>query len=338
MKNFFYLSIIFIFARCGDPLSNQPDAVLGAPAATVTTLPNSDTALRGPLEYAPLVPDLQEGDTVDVKIDSKHKLFNINKDVVFEGWTFGDSIPGPVLKVRVGQTIRFRMTNRSNESMDMQMSMNMKPMLHSMDFHASMVNPDDKFRSFSPGETIEFLWTANYPGVFMYHCGTPSVLMHVANGMFGMVIVEPKGGFPGKVDKEFALVQSEYYIQQAGLTYITDTAAALRKQPSFVTFNGKSGQYIIKPLRAKAGERIRIYLLNAGPNDVSGFHLIGTIFDRVWMDGNPRNETHGNQAVLLGPSNGAILEFVLPEKGLYTFLDHSLADAEIGATGIIRAE
>jgi nitrite reductase (NO-forming) len=220
----------------------------------------------------------------------------------------------------------------------MTMQMNMMPMPHSIDFHAAMVNPEDKYRSINPGETIQFIWTANYPGVFMYHCGTPMVLMHMIYGMIGMVIVEPRDGYPGKVDHEFAIVQNEYYFKQQGNTYIPDTTLALKKTPSLVAFNGKIGQYIIDPLKVKAGERIRIYLLNAGPNNATAFHIIGTILDKVWQDGNPKNELEGMQSVYLGPASGTIVEFVIPEKGNYTFVDHSFADATMGAVGIIKAE
>ncbi len=274
-----------------------------------------------------------------MKIDVHHGLFHINRDVAFTAWMFGDSVPGPVLKVRVGQTVRLSMTDRSDDTMkNMAMHVNMMPMQHSIDFHAAMVNPEDKYRSISPGETIHFTWTANYPGVFMYHCGTPMVLMHMIYGMVGMVIVEPKEGFPGKVDKEFAFVQNEYYLRKQGDIFIPDTSEARKKQPTFVTFNGKAGQYVLKPIHVKAGERIRLYILNAGPNNATAFHVIGTIFDKVWLDGNPQNELHGMQSVYLGPASGATVEFVLPEKGKYTFVDHSSADVEMGAIGSFVAE
>lgn len=313
--------------------------VLGAPKAIVTNQPNQDTSMKGPLAYAPAVPKTQDGDTIDVKIDVHHRMFRISNDVMFTSWMFGDAVPGPVLKVRVGQTIRFSMTDRSNDTMqNMGMYMNMAPMQHSIDFHSAMVNPEDKYRSIQPGETIRFTWTANYPGVFMYHCGTPMVLMHMIYGMIGMVIVEPKGGYPGKVDQEFAIVQNEYYLQKKGAYYVPDTAIARLKQPTFVTFNGKVAQYVVHPLKVKAGERIRLYIMNDGPNNATSFHVIGTILDKVWLDGNPKNELVGMQAVYLGPASGAIVEFVLPEKGTYTFVDHSFADADMGAIGAFDAE
>jgi nitrite reductase (NO-forming) len=338
----FYCSLILVYCSCNQSDSSEDNSkiVMGAPKAVVTSEPNAEKQ-KGPLTYGPDVPKLQDDDTVEVKIDVTHKLFWVKNGVSFTGWLFGDSIPGPVLRVRVGQTIKFSMTDRTldtSKNMTMSMNMNMKPMPHSIDFHAAMVNPEDKYRSISPGETIHFIWTANYPGVFMYHCGTPMVLWHMISGMVGMVIVEPKDGFSGKVDREFAIVQNEYYLKQEGNVFVPDTALAMRRQPTYVAFNGKVGQYIIKPIRVKAGERIRLYFLNAGPNNISSFHVIGSILDKVWIEGNPANQMVGMQAVLVGPAQGAIMEFVIPEKGNYTFVDHSFANAEMGAAGVFVAD
>lgn len=338
--------LVFLYAcqqnTGGDNAGKNGDMVYGAPKATVTNTPNNQKQ-TGPLAYGPNVPKLQDGDTVVVKFDIAHKLFQVKKGVSMAGWLFGDSLPGPVLRVRVGQTIKFSMTNRSNDSTvsNPTLMMNMEPMhpmQHSIDFHSAMVNPEDKYRSFAPGETIDFIWTANYPGVFMYHCGTPMVLLHMISGMVGMVIVEPRGGYPNKVDREFAFVQNEYYLKEQGGIYHGDTTMALLRQPNFVAFNGKVSQYVFKPIKVKAGERIRVYFLNSGPNNISSFHVIGTILDKVYYDGNPENKMVGMQAVLVGPAQGAIMEFVLPEKGTYTFVDHSFANATLGAAGEFVAE
>lgn len=310
--------------------------VYGSPESVVSTTPNTDSVMRGPLAYAPNIPQIQDGDTVVVKFDVRHKLFHVRNDVAFVGWLFGDSLPGPVLHIRVGQTVKFSMTDRSNEAMPA--GMVMQPMPHSIDFHPAMVNPADKWRSINPGETISFSWTANYPGVFMYHCGTPMVLLHMISGMIGMVIVDPAEGFPGKVDREFALIQNEYYLKPDGNIFAADTTIAMKKTPTYVAFNGKPGQYMVRPIHVKAGERIRLYLLNAGPNNASSFHVIGTIFDKVWIEGNPRNELVGMDVVDLPPAMSAIVEFVIPEKGRYTFVDHSFADAEMGASGEFIAD
>jgi nitrite reductase (NO-forming) len=338
MKPLFFLSLVVLVA-CNNNKSANGNAhmVYGSSKAIVSNQPDNNKQ-TGPLSYGPDVPKLQDGDTVEVKFDVRHKLFTVKNGVQFTGWLFGDSLPGPVLRIKVGQTVKFSMTDRSNDSSTMMTGMMMQPMPHSIDFHAAMVNPEDKYRSISPGETIHFTWTANYPGVFMYHCGTPMVLLHMISGMIGMVIVEPADGFPGKPDREFAIVQNEYYLKKTGNNFAPDTGMAMKKEPNFVAFNGKVAQYFLKPIHVKAGERIRLYFLNAGPNNISSFHIIGTILDKVWLEGNPKNEMSGMQAVLTGPAQGAIMEFILPEKGRYTFVDHSFSNAEMGAMGVFVAD
>src|SRR6185503_7096999 len=128
-----------------------------------------------------------------VRLDTTHKVIEIAPGVKFSAWTFGDQVPGPTVRARVGDRIRFVMTNRSDEPAPVPQLV-AAPMMHSMDFHAAMVSPQDKYRSIAPGQTIEFAFTANYPGIFMYHCGTPMILEHIASGMYGAVIVEPKNG------------------------------------------------------------------------------------------------------------------------------------------------
>ena len=331
--------VLFTILSCNNKGGDHSKMRYGAPHAEVTSTENKDTAVKGPLGYGAVVPQAMDGDTVVVKFDVTHRLVSISPAISFTAWTFGNTVPGPVLKVRQGQTVQFSMTNRSNQTApSMNMLVNDMPMQHSIDFHAAMVNPEDKYRSVQPGETIHFQWTANYPGVFMYHCGTPMVLMHMIYGMIGMVIVEPKGGYPDKADREYAIVQSEFYLKKRGDIYVPDTALAMKKQPTAVAFNGRSGQYVLHPLAAKAGERVRFYVMNDGPNNATNFHVIGTILDKVYLDGNPFNELRGMQSVYLGPASGAVVEFVLPEKGTYTFVDHSFADAELGAKGQIKAE
>lgn len=339
----FFAGLSTLFAcNQNNQQNDHSNMVMGGPGATVTRTLNTEKQ-KGPIGYGPSVPKLQDGDTVDVKFDVTHKQFQVKKDVSLAAWLFGDSLPGPIIHIRVGQTVKFSMTNRSNDSTlsDVILAMNMapmKPMQHSIDFHAAMVNPADKYRGIGPGETISFVWTANYPGVFMYHCATPPVILHIISGMVGMVIVDPKDGYPEKADREFAFVQSEYYLKQAGSVYLSDTALAMRREPTFVTFNGKVSQYTVHPIHVKAGERVRVYFLNVGPNLPSSFHVIGTILDKVWLDGNPANQLTGMQSVLLGAAQGAVVDFVLPEKGTYTFLDHSFANATLGAAGEFIAD
>ena len=337
MKTYFklYVSVFFILLS----VSNQAkaDLVLGSPKAIV-----HDSILPGPiLEGAtplPEAPKLSDSRTLTVRLDVTHKLQEVADGLKMMVWTFGGHVPGPTIRVRQGDKIKFIMANRSTETAKIT-----PPMPHSMDFHASMVSPQDKLRAVNPGQTLEFEFVANYPGVYMYHCGTPMILHHLAMGMYGAVIVEPKDGYPTKVDREYVIVQSEFYPLKNGKkdrktgAVELDMDAVMKKQASIVAFNGKALRHVQEPLKAKVGERVRLFVLNAGPSGTSSFHVVGTIWDRVWFDGVPTNEFRGGQAVLLGASNSVIVEFLIPEKGKYIMVDHEFADANSGAIGLIDA-
>lgn len=337
--------------------------VFGMPEAEVTTEETTGPPAVG--ETLSLLPKLQpldyEGNRHhEVRLDAVASEIEIDEAVRYRAWTFGGTVPGPVLHVREGDRITFTMSNRSHEEVAItepgaagtpflaQVRENdyqgakpaIAPMPHSMDFHAGTVAMDDKWRTIAPGETIRFDWVANYPGVFIYHCGTPSVLMHTAMGQHGVVVVSPREGYPtdGEVDREYVVVQSEYYLSDGsdGL-YRYDHLAALNKRPSHVVFNGHARILHDQPLPANAGERVRIYFSNNGPSLTSSFHVIGATFDRVYENGNPHNELRGMQTVLLGASSSAVVELIVPEEGLYTLIDHEFADAEKGATGTLEA-
>jgi nitrite reductase (NO-forming) len=280
----------------------------------------------------------------EVRLDTTHKIIEIAPGVKFSAWTFGDQVPGPVVRARVGDRIKFSMTNRSDEPVP-GIQVTAAPMMHSMDFHSAMVSPQDKYRSVAPGQTISFEFTANYPGIFMYHCGTPMVLEHIASGMYGMMIVEPRNGYPTKTDREYAVVQSEFYTKldpqkrkvDGQPLYVLAGERVRTKAPTYTVFNGRYNGFVDKPLPAKPGERVRLFVLNVGPSNTSSFHVVGAIFDRVWMEGNPDNQWRGAQTVLLGSSNSAIVEFVVPEAGNYIMVDHHFANASQGAIGLIAA-
>jgi nitrite reductase (NO-forming) len=213
-------------------------------------------------------------------------------------------------------------------------------MSHSIDFHASQVAPNDEMRSIAPGEELLYEWTAEYAGVWMYHCGTAPTLHHIANGMYGMVIVEPKEGLP-KVDREFALVQSEWYLGSQGDITSLDKASAAAPAPDYVVFNGVANQYVDAPLKVETGKRVRIFLLDAGPSIDSSFHVIGTIFDTVTKEGvhlvKGNAGSWGSQAVDLSPAQGAIVEFTTAEDGLYPMVTHAFNFVGRGALGMLQA-
>jgi nitrite reductase (NO-forming) len=296
------------------------------------------------LSTAPDIKPVEASAVKTVQLDTTHKVIEIAPGIKFSGWTFGDQVPGPVIRARVGDRIKFSMTNRSDEVAP-GLQMIAPPMMHSMDFHAAMVSPQDKYHSIAPGQTITFEFTLNYPGVFMYHCGTPMILEHIASGMYGAVVVEPREGYPTKADREYVVIQSEFYpkldpqkrtIDGAPL-YVLDGERLRAASPGYTVFNGVHNGMVKKPLPAKPGERVRLFVLNVGPSKTSSFHVVGTIFDRVWMDGNPDNQLRGMQTVLLGSSSGAIVEFIIPEGGQYIMVDHHFANASQGAIGLIDA-
>ncbi|MBS0446879.1 MAG: c-type cytochrome [Proteobacteria bacterium] len=300
----------------------------------------SGNALSMDAAVRPLSPDPVK----EVRLDTTHKIIDLAPGVKFSAWTFGDTVPGPIVRARVGDRVKFSMTNRSDEPVP-GVRVAAAPMMHSMDFHSAMLSPQDKYRSVAPGQTISFEFTPNYPGVYMYHCGTPMVLEHIASGMYGMMIVEPRGGYPTKVDREYAVIQSEFYTkpdpdkrQVDGVPlYVLDGDRVRAKAPTYTVFNGKYNGFVDRPLPAKPGERVRLFVLNVGPSNTESFHVVGTIFDRVWLEGNPDNQLRGSQTVLLGSSNSAIVEFVIPEAGSYVMVDHHFANASQGAIGLIAA-
>ena len=293
------------------------------------------------------VPEIKPLDPSPVKtihLDTTHKIIEIAPGVKYSAWTFGDHVPGPVIRARVDDRIKFSMTNRSDEVAP-GLQVIAPPMMHSMDFHAAMVSPQDKYHSIAPGQTITFEFALNYPGVFMYHCGTPMILEHIASGMYGAIVVEPRDGYPTRVDREYVVIQSEFYSKldpakrkvDGAPLYVLDGEHLRAAQPNYTVFNGVHNGMVKKPLPAKPGERVRLYVLNVGPSKTSSFHVVGTIFDRVWMDGNPDNQLRGMQTVLLGSSSSAIVEFVVPEAGQYIMVDHHFANASQGAVGLIDA-
>ena len=315
------------------------------PAAVLTNERHSGAFATGDaLNMGATLKPLAPGTVREIRLDTTHKIIEIAPGVKFSAWTFGDTVPGPVVRARVGDRVKFTMSNRSDEPVP-GVRMTAAPMMHSMDFHSAMVSPQDKYRSIAPGQTISFEFTLNYPGVFMYHCGTPMVLEHIASGMYGMMIVEPRNGYPTKVDREYAVTQSEFYTKpdpqkrkvDGQMLHVLDGDRLRAKAPTYTVFNGRHNGMVDQPLPAKPGERVRLFVMNVGPSNTSSFHVVGTIFDRVWIDGNPDNQFRGMQTVLLGSSNGAIVEFMIPEAGSYVMVDHHFANASQGAIGLIAA-
>ncbi len=229
-------------------------------------------------------------------------------------WTFNDSVPGPVLRAVVGDTITIKIKNDKSSKY-----------LHSVDYHASRLTLGGGHVQVPPGKEGEFTFKLEYPGVFMYHCATAPVLHHIGMGMYGMIIVQPKEGF-GRPMPEFALTQSELY---------ADEKAIEAKTPTAMAFNGLPSQYMKDPIRVPADSDVRLFVLNAGPSELSSFHVVGTIFDHVWADGNPRNATFGRQTYGLPASGSGVFEMKLVDEGQYPFVTHQFNHAAMGAIGML---
>ncbi len=289
----------------------------------------ADPAAPAPSLYPAAAPARLEGEVHDIDLVMTEQDMTVAPGFVQHVWTFGGTVPGPVIRVKVGDRIRVHLVNPVENEMS-----------HSIDFHASQVAWNDEMRSIAPGEELVYEWTADYAGVWMYHCGTSPTLHHIANGMYGMVIVEPAEGLP-PVDAEFALVQSEWYLGPQGEPASLEKAMAAAPAPDLVVFNGVANQYKDAPLAVGTGERVRFFVLNAGPNVDSSFHIVGTIFDTVIREGvslYPDNVGGwGAQAVDLSPAQGAIVELTTAEDGLYPIVTHAFNFVGRGALGLLQA-
>lgn len=272
------------------------------------------------INQPPVQPVLQrEGDVVRIEMTAQRTDVEISEGVMYNAWTFNGTAPGPVLRVKQGDTLEFTLKNLDPE------------MPHSMDFHAVHAAPSQKFVEVMPDEQGTFTYPADTPGVFMYHCGASPVLLHVANGMYGMIIVEPTNGYKtdADIDREYTIVQSEWYAEN-------DLDDFQHGEPEYVVFNGDDFSLNKHPFLAKVGDKIRFYVINAGPNHVSSFHVVGTTMDHVYLDGNPQNVLYGLQTVMLPAGGGAVVEFTVTEEGDYPILTHQLNDASKGASATLR--
>lgn len=263
-----------------------------------------------------------------------HRLALTVEDVVAEVapgatqklWTFNGTAPAPTLRGKVGD--RFEITLVNNGDMG-----------HSIDFHASQIAPDEVMRTIEPGESLTYTFVAQHAGAWLYHCSTAPMSLHIANGMFGAVIIDPPDLAP--VDREYAIVQSEMYL--GAQADIMDAAKIAAEQPDLVVFNGHATQYRQNPLPARVGERVRIWVVDAGPSRASSFHIVGGQFDTVYYEGayqlggpDSGDAVGGAQALALQPGQGGFVELEFVEPGHYPFVSHIMVDAERGAAGLFQ--
>lgn len=284
------------------------------------------------LTQAPAVPSpiaRKQPTKVVVNLDVKEVTKRLADGVEYPFWTFGGDVPGKFIRIREGDMVQFHLHNDPNNKMP-----------HNIDLHAVTGPGGGAASSFTaPGHSSEFSFQALNPGLYVYHCATAPVGMHVANGMYGLILVEPKEGLP-PVDHEYYVMQGEFYtlgkFGEEGLQ-VFDMDKAVDEKPNYVVFNGAVGSLTgARALAANVGEKVRLYIGNGGPNLSCSFHVIGVVFDTVYQEGGT-TATHNVQTTVIPPGGAAIVEFTAKVPGDYTMVDHALFRAfNKGAMGTLR--
>ena len=339
------IASVFALAACGEQAAQKPTeqtasatATAEAPASSTEAAAETPAAdlpvIDAVTTHAPEVPPAIDRDhpaRVRVKMETIEKTMKMDDGVEYHYWTFDGDVPGRMIRVREGDTVEVEFSNNPSSTVP-----------HNVDFHAATGPGGGAEASFTaPGRTSTFSFKALQPGLYIYHCAVAPVGMHIANGMYGLILVEPKEGLP-KVDKEFYIVQGDFYTKgkkgAQGLQPF-DMDKAIAEQPEYVVFNGHVGAIAgDNALKAKAGETVRMYVGNGGPNLVSSFHVIGEIFDKVYVEGG-KLINENVQSTLIPAGGAAIVEFKADIPGSYTVVDHSLFRAfNKGALGQLKVE
>ncbi len=298
------------------------------PAAPTTAQKGAVSISRDPADLPP--PLAERGPmTVRYELETVERVGRLGANSTYDFWTFDGRVPGPMLRVRQGDTVVIALRNAPDSVM-----------MHSIDLHA--VNGPGGgavATEVAPGEEKAFTFKALVPGLYVYHCATPMVANHISNGMYGMILVEPPGGLP-KVDREFYVMQGELYTAQPygqdGLQEFSYDKL-MAERPDYFVFNGAVGALTDEhPLRARVGEKIRVFFGVGGPNYTSSFHIIGTIFDHVYQGGSLTTPPlQGVQTTSVPPGGATIVDLSLPVPGRYTLVDHALARMEHGLVGAL---
>ena len=311
------------------------DITVGAPAAGGGTGGSAAAATGATIDFdavpggdwKPFDPVLEPapgGTEHEIALSAEETVIEVSPGVTQELWTFNEQMPGPVLRGKVGDLFTVTLTNNGK-------------MGHSIDFHASKVAWNDEMRTIEPGESLIYQYRAKHAGIFMYHCGTAPALHHIGNGMFGAIIIDPPN-LPA-VDHEYVLVQSELYTGPEAKP--GDLTKMIDEEWDAVVFNGYVNQYKHQPIRVEPDERVRVWVLDAGPSENSSFHIVGTIFDTVFKEGTlllqPDARQGGAQALDLQPAQGGYVEFTFDEAGLYPIVTHKFANVGKGALGLFQA-
>ena len=254
----------------------------------------------------------------------ERKRVSVGGGMTFNAWTYSGTVPGPVLKVMQGDEVKINLVNHTKDA-------------HGINVHAAQISPDH-FTG-DPMKSVSYSFTANVPGVFIYHCTAPPILDHIASGMYGMMIVEPKAGWPNGDAQEVTIVQSELYgLPDAHGFIVGSHGKIVQARPDFVVFNGVLNKYSFDhPIDIKVGKLVRLFFVNAGPSFSSAFYVTGVLFDTVYKSGNPANAMHGINTLEVPPSDGAVFEFRVTQPGYYQFMDQNRAQQYKGANGVFRA-
>ena len=317
-------------AQAGMKLTLSVSGATGASPKAADTADNTakiDFSATPPAGWQmrdPRLPAAPAGRVHRITMRAIEKVIEVAPGVKQEVWTFEGISPGPTLRGRVGDIFEVTLRNEGKVG-------------HSIDFHSSKVAWNDEMRTIGSGESLVYRYEAKHSGVFMYHCGTAPALHHIGNGMFGAIVIDPPNLPP--VDHEYVLVQSELYTGPQGKP--GDLAKMQRSRWDAVVFNGYVNQYQHKPIRVEPRQRVRVWVLDAGPNENSSFHIVGTIFDTLYKEGayqlRPDASRGGAQALDLQPAQGGFVEFTFDEAGLYPIVTHKFANVGIGALGIFQA-
>ncbi|HGO8807375.1 TPA: copper-containing nitrite reductase [Neisseria meningitidis] len=333
------IASLFALAACGgEPAAQAPaasaEAASSAAQAAAETPAGELPVIDAVTTHAPEVPPAIDRDypaKVRVKMETVEKTMKMDDGVEYRYWTFDGDVPGRMIRVREGDTVEVEFSNNPSSTVP-----------HNVDFHAATGQGGGAAATFTaPGRTSTFSFKALQPGLYIYHCAVAPVGMHIANGMYGLILVEPKEGLP-KVDKEFYIVQGDFYTKgkkgAQGLQPF-DMDKAVAEQPEYVVFNGHVGSIAgDNALKAKAGETVRMYVGNGGPNLVSSFHVIGEIFDKVYVEGD-KLINENVQSTIVPAGGSAIVEFKVDIPGSYTLVDHSIFRAfNKGALGQLKVE
>jgi len=318
-------------APAGGASAAPADVVAANPDAAPYEWRDPQPPARGEGEGVTLVaggaPD--GGDLIEWELVIEERTMTVAEGFEQQVWTFGGEVPGPVLRTKVGDTVRVHLVNPPDSEVS-----------HSIDFHASQVSMEGEMDAIAPGEELVYEFTTDYAGVFMYHCGTAPVLHHIANGMYGMVIVEPAEGLP-PVDQELFFVQSEWYLGPQGEVSSYERANEAAPAPDFQMFNGVAGQYSDQPVGIGTGEDVRLFVLNVGPSVATSIHVVGTIFHRVIAEGVALEEGNegnwGAQAVDLAPAQGAVIDLRAAQDGTYLLVNHAFNMPGRGAAAVLTA-